>query len=116
MFFEKLNLWGSLHLSIYSFFVNTNAFLKSFNVREGPYISTPPRYILAPNHPNNPIVKIRSAIETEISQIGTSNIPTRKYIIIGEKNGIKEVIVINLASGIPKPKIGSASCRERRKS
>src|SRR5699024_11953556 len=51
------------------------------------------------------MVPIKIPIDKEICQTGTSSIPTRKNIIIGAKNGIKDVIVINFASGMPKPNI-----------
>src|SRR5699024_9173406 len=73
---------------------------KSFNDLEGPYISTPPRYIRAPIAANKHMVPIKIPIDKEICQTGTSSIPTRKNIIIGAKNGIKDVIVINFASGL----------------
>src|SRR5699024_11206832 len=95
----------SCSLNVYSFFDIGNSPCKSFNHLEGPYISTPQRYIRGPIAANKHMVPIKIPIDKEICQTGTSSIPTRKNIIIGAKNGIKDVIVINFASGMPKPNI-----------
>src|SRR5699024_4441637 len=59
----------------------------------------------APINPKISIVPIKIPIDSAISQAGTSSIPTRKNIIICEKNGINELIVINVDSGTFKPNI-----------
>src|SRR5699024_9097318 len=99
------SVYVSCFLYFYSFFDIGNAPFKSFNDLEGPYISTPPRYIRAPIAANKHMVPIEIPIDKEICQTGTSSIPTRKNIIIGAKNGIKDVIVINFDSGMPKQNI-----------
>src|SRR5699024_120896 len=97
------SVYVSCFLYFYSFFDIGNAPLKSFNDLEGPYISTPPRYIRAPIAPNQHMVPIKIPIDKEICQTGTSSIPTHKNIIIGAKNGIKDDIVINFTYDFPKP-------------
>src|SRR5699024_10277657 len=89
----------------FSFLDKLTAFLISFRDRDGQYIRIPPRKMQAPINPKITILPIKIPIDSAISQAGTSSIPTRKNIIIGEKNGINELIVINVASGTFKPNI-----------
>src|SRR5699024_3352268 len=104
--FNQLNGGASLFLMLYfSFLDNCNACLKSFSDRDGPYNKTPPRYTRAASHPKMMIVRINILIDRATSHIGTLIIPTLKNIIIGAKNGMNDVIVINFASGIDKPTI-----------
>src|SRR5690625_5133198 len=87
----------------YSFFDRAIAFLKSLNKLERLYISTPPLYTRAPKIPNKIIETTNKPIANTISQAGIFNIPTRKNITIGVKNGIYEEIVTNFESGTLKP-------------
>src|SRR5699024_6302584 len=51
------------------------------------------------------MVPIKIPIDKKICQTGTSSIPTSKNIIIDAKKGIKDLIIIKFASGMPKPNI-----------
>ncbi len=91
--------------AVYFFFVNCNAVLISLKEVDFPYIKTPPLYTLAPNTANKMIVATNSPIDNPTTQKGIFNIPTRKNIIIGVKNGINDVAVIKPTSGWPRPNI-----------
>src|SRR5699024_8431384 len=51
------------------------------------------------------IVPIKRLIDKATSQTGTSSIPTRRSITIGEKNGINDVMVTRLDGGDVSPDI-----------
>src|SRR5690625_2333742 len=86
-----------------SFFESAKAFLKSLKEFERPYINTPPLYTLVANMANRIIDTMRMPNDNAISHTGIFNIPTRKNMTIGVKNGIYEDTVIKVVSGTDNP-------------